>query len=632
MKNFVTKKGNKYWPSQEMKSIAWIKDDKIYKKDKIKFWEEQAKNLQWIKPWKTAYEEKLPYFKWFKEGKINASVNCIDRHVNKNKTAIVWIPEPHNQKKVEISYKELQEEVSRFANLLKKLKVKKGDVVTIYLPMIPEVIFAMLACARIGAIHSIVFSAFSEEALKSRIIDGKSKVLITANGHYRKGEEVYLLDKVKIAIEGTKLKKVIVIPRLAKRIPSDFINYKKEIRKESSECKPEVMNSEDPLFILYTSGTTGKPKGIIHDTGGYLTQAYTTSKFNFNLHENDLMWCTADVGWITGHTYSCYGPLSLGNTLLIYEGSPDYPNFGRWWEIIQDNKVNVFYTAPTAIRLFMKYGDKYVKKYNLDSLEILGTVGEPIDEDAWNWYFKNIGKSKLPIIDTWWQTETGANVINALPGVGPFIPSYAGKAFPGINMAIVNDKGNKVKTGKTGHLVQLSPFAPGMLRGVFRNEKRYKETYWSKFKDKYDTSDGAFMDKDGNIRLVGRVDDVIKVAGHRLSTAEMENALDDDEYVNEAAVVPVPDKIRGEVPVAFVVLEKGKPSDELKKNLIQDVRKRIGPIATLKEIYFVEDLPKTRSGKIMRRILKGLLSGKEIKNVSTLVNPDSVKKIKENLA
>jgi acetyl-CoA synthetase len=630
---FVTKRGKKYWPTKEMKSMAWVSSKKVYDQDPLKFWAEQAKNLEWIKPWKTVYKEKLPYFNWFVGGKLNASVNCADRHLkNKaDKTAIVWVPEPANQKKEEISYKELHEKVSKFANLLKKLKVKKGDVVTIYLPMIPEVIFAMLACARIGAIHSIVFSAFSEEALKSRIEDGKSKVLITADGYYRKGKETNLIDKVKFAIKGTKIKNVVVVPRLKKRVPSEFVNYKKEIKKESSDCKPEIMNSEDPLFILYTSGTTGKPKGVIHDTGGYLTQAYTTSKFNFNLHDNDLMWCTADVGWITGHTYSCYGPLSLGNTLLIYEGSPDYPNFGRWWKIIQDNKVNVFYTAPTAIRLFMKFGGKHIKKYNLNSLEILGSVGEPIDEDAWNWYFKNIGKSRLPIIDTWWQTETGANVINALPGVGPFIPSYAGRPFPGIRMSIVNDKGNKVKIGKTGHLVQLSPFAPGMLRGVFRNKKRYKETYWSKFKDKYDTSDGAFMDKEGNIRLVGRVDDVIKVAGHRLSTAEMENVLDEDKYVNESAVVPVKDKIRGEVPVAFVVLESGMPGEELKKKLIQDVRKMIGPIASIKEIYFVDDLPKTRSGKIMRRILKGLLAGEDIINTTTLVNPESVKKIKEKL-
>jgi len=630
----VTKGGNKYWPTKEMKEMAWVSSKKIYDQDPIKFWSEQSQNLEWIKPWKVAYKEKLPYFSWFIGGKLNASVNCLDRHLQSkgNQTAIVWVPEPVKEKKIEISYKDLHERVSRFANLLKRLKVKKGDVVTIYLPMIPEVIVAMLACARIGAIHSIVFSAFSEEALKSRIQDGRSKVLITADGYYRKGKEDSLIDKVKIAIKGTKIKKVIVVPRLGKKVSKEFIDYNKEVKKEDKVCKPTIMNSEDPLFILYTSGTTGKPKGVIHDTGGYLTQAYTTSKFNFNLHENDIIWCTADVGWITGHTYSCYGPLSLGSTLLIFEGSPDYPNFGRWWKIIEDNKVNVFYTAPTAIRLFMKFGGEYVKKYKLDSLKILGTVGEPIDEDAWNWYFKNIGKSNLPIIDTWWQTETGANVINSLPGIGPFIPSYAGKPFPGIRMSIVNDKGNKVKVGKTGHLVQLSPFAPGMLRGVFRNKKRYKETYWSKFKNKYDTSDGAFFDKEGNIRLIGRMDDVIKVAGHRLSTAEMENALDDDKFVNESAVVPVEDKIKGSVPVAFVVLENGgSPSDELKNKLMQTVRKRIGPIAALKEIYFVDDLPKTRSGKIMRRILKGLLAGEEIKNTTTLVNPESVKKIKEKL-
>lgn len=616
-----------------MKEGAWISSKKVYFQEPIKFWEEQAKELDWDTMWKLPYKEKLPYFKWFVGGKLNASMNCLDRHLETrlNKTALIWVPEPTKEKPIKITYKELHEKVNKFANLLKRLKVKKGDVVSIYLPMIPEVIISMLACSRIGAIHSVVFSAFSEEALQSRMKDGKSKVLITADGYFRKGKKVDLLKKVKKAVKGTKVKKVIVVPRLEKKVPKGFINYTKEIRKEKSFCKPKIMKSEDTLFILYTSGTTGKPKGVMHDTGGYLTQASTTSKFNFNLHENDIMWCTADVGWITGHTYSCYGPLSLGATLLIYEGSPDFPNFGRWWKIIQENKVNVFYTAPTAIRLFMKFGEKYLKKYNLNSLKILGTVGEPIDEDAWNWYFKKIGKSKLPLIDTWWQTETGANVINSLPGVGPFIPSYAGKPFPGIKMAIVNGKGNKVRVGKPGHLVQLSPFAPGMLQGVFRNKKRYKETYWSKFKNKYDTSDGAFMDKDGNIRLTGRIDDVIKVAGHRLSTAEMENALDDDDCVNEAAIVSVPDKIRGEVPVAFVVLEKGKPSDVLKKKLVNDVRVRIGPIASLKEIYFVDDLPKTRSGKIMRRILKSLLIGEKIKSTTTLVNPECVKKIEDGL-
>ena len=625
MVKYVTKKGNKYYPTKEMKKIAWIKDKKIYKQNPIKFWEEQTKNLTWETEHKTAYKEKLPYFKWFEGGKLNASVNCLDKHIKTDKTAILFVPEPTKEKPIKISYKELHEKVNKFSNLLKKLKVKKGDVVTIYLPMIPEVIISMLACARIGAIHSTVFSAFSPDALKTRLKNGKSKVLITSDGYYRKGKPENLLNKSKQAIKGTKVKNIIVVPRVKKSVQKPFINFN-EYKKQETYCKPEIMKSEDTLFILYTSGTTGKPKGVMHDTGGYLTQAHTTTKINFNLHENHILWCTADVGWITGHTYGCYGPLSLGSTLLMYEGSPDYPNFGRWWKIIDEHKVNALYTAPTAIRMFMKVGDKYLKKYKLNSLKILGTVGEPIDEEAWNWYFKKIGKSKLPIIDTWWQTETGANVINSLPGIGPFIPSYAGKPFPGIKMAVVNDKGNKVKQG---NLVMLSPFAPGMLHGVFRNKKRYKKTYFSRFKNKYDTSDGASIDKDGIIRITGRMDDVIKVAGHRLSTAEMEDALDKDPFVNTAAIVPIPDKIRGEVPVAFVVLEKGIPSEKLKKKLIQDIRTKIGPIATLKEIYFVEDLPKTRSGKIMRRILRNLLIGKPLGGVSTLLNPSSVEKIKK---
>ena len=625
MKTYVTKRGNKYYPTKEMKKIAWVKDKKIYKQNPIKFWEEQSKNLTWEKDYKTAYKEKLPYFKWFEGGKLNASINCLDRHIENKNPAIIFVPEPTKEKPIKISYKELHEKVNKFANLLKELKVKKGDVVTIYLPMIPEVIIAMLACARIGAIHSIVFSAFSSDALKTRLKDGKSKLLITSDGYYRKGKPENLLKKVKEAIKKTKVKKIIVVPRVKKSVQKPFINFN-SYKKQENYCKPVEMKSEDTLFILYTSGTTGKPKGVMHDTGGYLTQAYTTTKYNFNLHENDILWCTADVGWITGHTYGCYGPLSLGSTLLMYEGSPDYPNFGRWWKIIDQHKVNALYTAPTAIRMFMKVGNKYLKKYKLNSLKVLGTVGEPIDEDAWQWYFKKIGKSKLPIIDTWWQTETGANVINSLPGIGPFIPSHAGKPFPGIKMAVVNDKGNKAKQG---NLVMLSPFAPGMLHGVFRNKKRYKKTYFSRFKDKYDTSDGASIDKDGNIRITGRMDDVIKVAGHRLSTAEMEDALDKDPYVNTSAIVPIPDKVRGEVPVAFVVLEKGTPSEDLKKKLIQDIRTQIGPIATLKEVYFVEDLPKTRSGKIMRRILRNLLIGKPLGGVSTLLNPNSIEKIKK---
>ncbi len=631
MVKYVEKRGKKYYPTKELKKISWVTDKKVYKQNPIKFWEDQSKNITWSEPYKIPYKEKLPYFEWFKGGKLNACFNCVDRHTiaNSEKPAIIWVPEPTNQKPVKITYYQLYEEVNKFANVLKKLKVKKGDVVTIYLPMLPEVVVAMLACARIGAIHSVVFSAFSADALQTRLNDGKAKVLITADGYYRKGKKEDLLKKVKQGIKKTKVKKVIVVPRINKSVKAPFLDYKKEISKAKKYFHPETMKSEDTLFLLYTSGTTGKPKGVMHDTAGYLVQALTTAKVNFNLHNHDVIWCTADVGWITGHSYAVYGPLLNASTTLLYEGSPDYPNFGRWWDIIDKHKVTAFYTAPTAIRLFMKAGEKYLKKYKLNSLKVLGTVGEPIDEEAWHWYFKKIGKSNLPIIDTWWQTETGANVINSLPGIGPFIPSYAGKPFPGIRMQIVNDKGNKLNANKKGNLVMLSPFAPGMLHGVYRNKKRYKKTYWSRFKTKYDTSDGAYYDKGGNIRVTGRIDDVIKVAGHRLSTAEMEDALDKDEYVNESAIVSVPDKVRGEIPVAFVVLKKGSPSDALKKKLVNDIRTKIGPIASPKEIYFVEELPKTRSGKIMRRILKHLLTKEELGNLSTLLNPESVEKIKK---
>jgi len=636
MVKYVVKKGDKYYPSDEMKKIAWIKSDSIYKeakKNPIKFWDNLAKQgLYWEKLWDKTYEEKLPYFEWFKGGKLNASFNCLDRHINirSMKDAVIFVPESTKEKTQKITYMDLYKKVNRFANVLKSLKVKKGDVVSIYLPLIPELIISMLACARIGAIHSVVFSAFSDEALKTRIKDGKSKVLITSDGYYRKGEKKDLLKKAKSGIKGTKIKKVVVVNRLNKKIKynNKFVSFEKESKKVEQYCEPEIMNSSDTLFILYTSGTTGNPKGIMHDTGGYLTQAYWSTKWNFNLLEKDVIWCTADIGWITGHTYSCYGPLSLGGTLVLYEGGLDYPNPGRWWKIVDENKVTSFYTAPTAIRMFMRLGEKWVNKYKLDSLKVLGTVGEPIDSDAWNWYFNKIGKGRCPIIDTWWQTETGANMVNALPGVGPFIPGVAGRSFPGIKHEVVNEKGRK---SKKGFLVQLSPFAPAMLQGIFRNKKRYRETYWKRFKGKYDTSDGAFYYDKDNIRITGRIDDVIKVAGHRLSTAEMENVLNGDKFVNESAVVGIPDKIRGEVPVAFVVLEKGKASKELEKSLIKLIRSKIGPIAGLNKIYFVGDLPKTRSGKIMRRILRNLLTKEPLGGVSTLVNPGCVDVIKEQL-
>ncbi|MBU2052959.1 MAG: acetate--CoA ligase [Nanoarchaeota archaeon] len=634
VKKYVVKRSGKFWPSEEMKRIAWVSDDKIYKeaeKNLIKFWEKLAKEgITWEQEWNETYYEKLPYFEWFKGGKLNFCVNAVDRHLDKgSKTALIWIPEPLNEKPIKITYAELYEKVNRFANVLKGLGVKKHDVVSIYLPLIPEALIAMLACTRIGAIHSVVFSAFSAEALKTRILDGNAKILITADGYYRRGKKEYLIKKAKKAVKGTDIKKIIVVNRLGKKVfGRKYLDFKKELGKAETYYKPEIMNSEDIMFILYTSGTTGRPKGVIHDIGGYAVQAYWTSKWNFNLHDDDVMWCTADIGWITGHTYAFYGPLLNGATTLIYEGAPDFPDPSRWWKIIKENNVSVFYTAPTAIRMFMRFGDKYVSKHKLDSLKILGTVGEPIDKGAWMWYFNKIGKGRCPVIDTWWQTETGGTLINALPGVGPFVPTISGRSFPGTKHIIVDDKGKLSQEGKTGNLVQVSPFAPGMLHGIYKNHKKYAETYWKRFKTKYDTSDGAYLNK-GLIRITGRTDDVMKVAGHRLTTAELENALNNHRLVNESAIVPTPHKIKGQVPVAFVVLKgRKKGSERLIKKLKKHIDKVIGPTARPEKIYFVQDLPKTRSGKIMRRILKSIINNEKPEGLTTLVNPEIVKDIK----
>ncbi|MFH0711716.1 MAG: acetate--CoA ligase [archaeon] len=634
--NYVVKKRKIFWPSDAMKKIANMTDKKIYKKaakNPIKFWEKLAeKGLTWDKKWDKPYEEKIPYFKWFKGGKLNFCTNCVDRHLDQpDKIALIWIPEPTKEKPIKITYGELYDKVNKFANVLKQNKIKKGDVVSIYLPMIPQALISMLACTRIGAIHSVVFSAFSADALKTRIQDGKSKILITADGYYRGGKPENLLDKVKKAVKKTTIKKVIVVNRIGEKLKGKkFLNFDTELEKTNSYCKPEIMNSEDTMFLLYTSGTTGRPKGIVHDTGGYATQAYWTTKWNFDLHPEDIMWCTADVGWITGHTYAMYGPLLVGATTLIYEGSPTSPNPGRWWKIIQDHKVNVFYTAPTAIRMFMKENQKWINKYNLSSLKILGTVGEPIDKESWMWYFNKIGGSRCPVIDTWWQTETGGTLINVLPGIGPFVPTVSGKSFPGTKHIIVNDDGKPVRKGKPGFLAQQSPFAPGMLHGIFNNHKKYVDTYWKKFKTMYDTSDGAYLQK-GLIRITGRTDDIMKVAGHRLSTAEVENAIHDGKFVGDCAVVPMPDKIKGQVPIAFVVLKHGQGSEELEKKLKKSVDTKIGPTARPQKIFFIPDLPKTRSGKIMRRILKALLVNEEPEGLMTLINPESVDKIKQIL-
>lgn len=630
MTTYVVKKGKYYWPSKEMKNIAWVNSDKIYseaKKNPVKFWENLAREgINWEKEWDKAYVEKLPYFEWFKGGKLNFCVNAVDRHLGEpNKTALIWIPEPINEKPIHMTYGELYGKVNKFANVLKNLGVKKGDAVSIYLPLVPEALVAMLACTRIGAVHSVVFSAFAPDALNARIQDCEARVLITADGYYRRGEAESLIKKAKKAIKKTKIKKVIVVPRLKnKSYSGKFSNFYDLLKDADGYCAPEIMNSEDPMFILYTSGTTGKPKGVIHDIGGYAVQSYWTTKWVFNLHKEDVMWCTADIGWITGHTYAFYGPLLNGATSLIYEGTPDTPNMGRWWKIIEENKVNVFYTAPTAIRMFVKDGDKWVNKYKMGSLKVLGTVGEPIDEKAYKWYFSKIGKNRCPIIDTWWQTETGGTIINVLPGIGPFVPTIAGKSFPGTKHVVVNKEG---KPTKTGFLAQLSPFAPGMLHGVWKNHEKYVETYWKSFKNKYDTSDGAIQI--GNlIKITGRTDDVMKVAGHRLATAELENAINKYKKVNESAVVPIPDKIKGQTPVAFVVLKRGKPGEKLEKKIKHHVDNTLGPTARPQKVYFVSDLPKTRSGKIMRRILKNLLAGEDPAGLMTLVNPGCVPEIK----
>ena len=629
-----------FLPNENMKKKAWIANESIYEissKDPVAFWEKKAsEGIHWFKKWNKAYEWNPPYFKWFIGAKVNACYNALDRHMNtpiKDKIAIIWEPEPTNEESRKITYHELYKEVNKFANVLKSLGVKKRDRVGIYLPMIPEVQIAMLACARIGAIHSVVFSAFSSISLKDRMIDAEAKVLITSDGYYRKGKIINLKEQADQAIEGTKIEKVVVVKRTGL-----YVNIKEGrdfwwhelIEKADDYCKSEEMDSEDILFILYTSGTTGKPKGIVHGTGGFITQAYWTTKWDFDIHDEDIFWCTADIGWVTGHTYGCYGPLLVGATMLQYEGSPDYPDYGRFWSIIEEHGVTILYTAPTAIRIFIQWGDEWPKKYDLSSLRLLGTVGEPIDKDAWMWYFNIIGGGRCPVIDTWWQTETGGTLINALPGIGPFIPTVAGKSFPGTVHDVLDESGNPVPFGEGGYLVQKSPFAPGMLRGVWKDPQRYKENYFGTYGDKYYfTSDGARVwDKTGNIRLTGRVDDVMKIAGHRISTAELENAINTHEDVTECAVVPAPDKIKGQVPVAFVITDSKKTEEQLFPEVIKTVEKMIGPIARPTKIYVTDALPKTRSGKIMRRVLKKLINNEPIGDTTTLANPESVDKLK----
>lgn len=657
----MLKKGELYYPDKKIQEEAWLKSAKIYRKaiyNPIKFWEKLAKELFWFKPWKKTFVHNPPYFQWFGGGKLNVAYNALDKNLekNKNKVALIWEPENPEESSRIITYYELFRQVNKLANGLKKLGVKKGDRVGIYLPMIPELIISMLACARIGAIHSVVFSAFSSSALKVRLEDTGAKVLITADGYFRRGKVINLKENAAEGVKGTKIKNVIVVKRANNQIiwrKEQDIWWQELIKYESDWCKAEIMDSEDILFILYTSGSTGRPKGVVHTCGGYAVQAKITGKWIFDWKETDIFWSMADVGWITGHTYSCYGNLLNGLTSVIFEGAPDWPNPDRWAQIIEKYGVTIFYTAPTAIRMFEKYGAEILKKYNFNTLRILGSVGEPIDESAWWWYFTKVGKKKCPIVDTWWQTESGGILITSLPGIGPFKAAHVGLPFPGVKVDILapnrvedsgagldekprsraislRGKGKSCPPGKEGDLVLLPPFAPGLLREIYKNPKKYRETYWKDYGNKiYFTSDRALKDKDGLIRIVGRTDDVIKVAGHRITTGELEAAINSHPEITECAVIGIPDKIKGEVPIVFVVYKGAKGSEELKEEVIEQIKKEIGPIVLPKEVFLVSDLPKTRSGKIMRRILRKLWTKEELGDLSTLANPEIVEEIKK---
>jgi acetyl-CoA synthetase len=630
----MIKKGDYFYPSEDSKKKSVISEKKIYlsaQKDTISFWSDLAKELIWQKKYKKNFVHNPPYFNWFVGGKINITENCLENNINnnKNRAAIIWQPENIDESKKILTYHELYVKVNRLANTLKEMGVKKGDRVAIYLPMIPEAVISMLACARIGAVHSVVFSAFSSSSLSVRLKDTGAKLLITADGYYRRGDIVDLKKSADESLKDTKIKKVIVVKRTGKKVSwvNDRDFWWNDVISKNKYCKPELMDSEDPLFILYTSGSTGKPKGVIHTCGGYTVQAKFTGKWIFNLKKEDIFWCTADIGWVTGHTYTVYSPLLNGATTLIFEGAPDWPIPDRWCEIIEDNGVTAFYTAPTAIRMFQLINPKIISNYSFNTLKILGSVGEPIDEKSWLWFFKNIGKKRCPIVDTWWQTETGGVLLSSLPGIGPFKPTFTGLPFPGINFKILNEKGKECKVNEHGNLVILPPFSPGLFRGIYKDHKKYLDTYWKNYGDRvYFTSDTAYKDKKGLIRVVGRSDDVIKVAGHRLSTAEMENAISKIDYISEVAVIGVKDNIKGEVPIAFIVTKNKK---EIKNKIAEVLRKEIGPIAIIKEVYIVSDLPKTRSGKIMRRVLKGILSKEKLGDLSTLSNPESVDKIKK---
>jgi acetyl-CoA synthetase len=624
IENRVFKPAKSFSKEAHIKSFAEYRE--IYQqsiKNPSKFWARKASELLvWQKKWSTVLEWKEPFAKWFVGGKINVAENCLDRHLQgatKNKAALIWEGEPGDKKT--LTYHQLWREVCKFANVLKRNQISKGDRVIIYMPMCPEAAIAMLACARIGAIHSVVFGGFSSEAIKDRIQDSQAKMVITADGGYRRGAIIPLKKNVDDALkDNEQIERVIVFRRAGNEIhikEGRDVWWHREMEYVNADCPAIGLDSEDPLFVLYTSGSTGKPKGILHTSAGYLLGATITTQYVFDLKPEDVYFCTADIGWITGHSYVVYGPLSAGATVLMYEGAPNWPEPDRFWELIEEFGVTIFYTAPTAIRAFIRWGDEFPNRHDLSSLRLLGTVGEPINPEAWMWYHTVIGGGRCPIVDTWWQTETGAIMITPLPGATPAKPGTATLPFFGIDAAVVDDAGNEVAPNVGGKLVIRHPW-PSMLRTIWGDKKRFKKTYWSEVKGCYFSGDGARRDKDGYFWIVGRIDDVLNVAGHRLGTSEIESALVSHPSVAEAAVVGRPDEVKGQAVVAFVTLKEAEqPNPELREKLRQHVATAIGPIARPDDIRFAEALPKTRSGKIMRRLLKEIAGGSQVTGDTT---------------
>ena len=633
--NRLFKPSDEFSQNSHISSIDQYRE--MYKRsidDPEGFWAEIADQLHWFAKWdKVLNSDNAPFFKWFENGKTNISYNCLDRHLDgptRNKAALIWEGEPGDTRV--LTYWDLAREVGKFANALKKLGIKKGDRIAIYLPMIPELVISLLACARLGAVHSVIFAGFSADSIRDRVEDCQAKMVITADGSWRRGNVLPLKNIVDEAIEKCDCITDVVVVRRSESgtLPCHIKEgrdhwYHRIIDGVSSNCPPEEVDSEDTLFLLYTSGTTGNPKGVIHTTGGYMVYTYLTTKYVFDIKPEDVYWCTADIGWVTGHSYIVYGPLANGATCVMYEGTPDWPDKGRFWQIVEKYGVNVFYTAPTAIRTFMKWGDDWPKKYNLNSLRLLGTVGEPINPEAWIWYHKNIGGEKCPIVDTWWQTETGGIMITPLPGCIPAKPGSVTLPFFGIEPEILTEDGKPTDAG----LLAIKKPWPGMLRGIYGDPERFKQTYWSKWDGFYFPGDGAKRDSDGYYWILGRVDDVVNVSGHRIGTAELESVFVEHSSVSESAVIGVSHSIKGQALVAFITVREGAKADsELEKELNEWVAKRIGKFAAPERIIFSADLPKTRSGKIMRRLLRDIADGTALGNVTTLADPSVIDSLK----